>query len=146
MKKFSNMGGGAEHNVLNSPIMIRWSEVILNRAEAYAHNNDEAALADVNAIRTRAGLVGEAQMSAGNRAQRGYAGAEGLLDLVLDERRMELCFEGFRPFDLTRNKKAIDRRYGGYNPYELVPYDDKRIPYLIPNEEVTVSHIPQNPR
>ena len=146
MKKFCNMGGGAEHNVLNSPIMIRWSEVILNRAEAYAHKNDPKAIDDVNVIRARAGLTGDAQMSDGNRAARGYAGDEGLLDLVLDERRMELCFEGFRPFDLTRNKKDIDRRYGGYNPYELISYDDKRIPYLIPNEEVTVSHITQNPR
>lgn len=144
MKKFSNMDGAV--NVLNSPIMVRWSEVILNRAEAYAHNNDPKAIDDVNVIRTRAGLTGDAQMSDANRAARGYAGAEGLLDLVLDERRLELCFEGFRQYDLIRNKRDIDRRYGGYHPYELVKYDDKRIPYLIPNEEVSVSHIEQNKR
>ena len=145
MKKFSNMDGAV--NVLNSPIMVRWSEVILNRAEAYAHKGMETeALNDVNAIRTRAGLVGDAQMSAANRADRGYAGNEGLLDLVLDERRMELCFEGFRPYDLIRNKKDIDRRYGGYHPYAVVKYDDPKIPYLIPNEEISTSHIPQNQR
>ena len=142
MKKFSNMDGGA--NVLNSPIVIRWAEVILNRAEAYAHNNDVTnALKDVNVIRTRAGLVGDARMDEGNYQERGYA---DILDVVLDERRMELCFEGFRPLDLIRNKRDIDRRYGGYHPYELVKYDDIRIPYLIPNEEITVSHIEQNPR
>lgn len=142
MKKFANMDGTP--NVLNSPIMIRWAEVILNRAEAYAHKGEVTnTLLDVNVIRTRAGLTGDAQMKDDNYVARGYT---DLVDLVLDERRMELCFEGFRPTDLIRNKKDIDRRYGGYHPYELVKYDDKRIPYLIPNEEVTVSHIQQNPR
>lgn len=142
MKKFSKMDGGA--NVLNSPIVIRWAEVILNRAEAYAHNNDvNNALKDVNVIRARAGLTGDAAMTSGNIAARGYS---DVLDVVLDERRMELCFEGHRPIDQVRNKKDIDRRYGGYHPYELVPYSDNRIPYLIPNEEITVSHIEQNPR
>ena len=142
MKKFSKMDGGA--NVLNSPIVIRWAEVILNRAEAYAHKGSTAeAIKDVNAIRTRAGLTGEAQMSEANYQARGY---NNIVDLVLDERRMELCFEGLRPMDLIRNKKDIDRRYGGYHPYEVVKYDDKRIPYLIPNEEISVTHIQQNPR
>ena len=145
MKKFANMDGGV--NVLNSPIMVRWSEVILNRAEAYAHKgNEDGAIKDVNVIRTRAGLVGDAQMSATNRAARGYAGDDGLLDMVLDERRMELCFEGFRPYDLIRNQRNIDRRYGGYHPFAVVNYDDPRIPYLIPNEEISTSHIPQNQR
>ena len=142
MKKFSNMDG--ELNVLNSPIIIRWAEVILNRAEAYAHNGAVGnAIKDVNVIRTRAGLTGDAQMSEANYAERGYS---DIVDLVLDERRMELCFEGHRPMDQIRNKKDIDRRYAGYHPYEVVRYDDKRIPYLIPNEEISVSHIEQNQR
>lgn len=143
MKKFANMDGDA--NVLNSPIVIRWAEVILNRAEAYAHKDmvDEA-LNDVNVIRARAGLTGDARMLSTNYAARGYG--SDLVGLVLDERRMELCFEGQRPMDLIRNKRDIDRRYGGYQPYELVKYDDKRIPYLIPNEEISVTHIEQNPR
>lgn len=142
MKKFANMDG--EANVLNSPIMIRWAEVILNRAEAYAKTgNVAAALSDVNAIRTRAGLTGEAQMSESNMAARGYA---NVLDVVLDERRMELCFEGHRPIDQFRNKKDMDRRYSGMQPWEVVSYSDKRIPYQIPYGEISVSGIPQNER
>lgn len=142
MKKFANMDGQA--NVLNSPIIIRWAEVILNRAEAYAHKGDAGrALADVNVIRARAGLTGAAAMTEGNMAERGYA---DVLDVVLDERRMELCFEGHRPMDQCRNKKDIDRRYGGMQPWEVVKYDDIRLPYLIPFGEISVSGIPQNPR
>lgn len=142
MKKFANMDGQA--NVLNSPIIIRWAEVILNRAEAYAHEGDAVnALADVNVIRARAGLTGDAAMTVGNMAERGYS---DVLDVVLDERRMELCFEGHRPMDQSRNKKDIDRRYGGMQPWEVVKYDDIRLPYLIPFGEISVSGIPQNPR
>ncbi len=142
MKKFANMDGGC--NVLNSPIMLRWAEVILNRAEAYAHlNNNAAALKDVNIIRNRAGLDGEAEMTIDNISKRGYS---NILDLVLDERRMELCFEGHRPFDQFRNKKDLNRMYGGCQPWEIISYNDKRIPYMIPNGEISVSRIPQNQR
>lgn len=142
MKKFARMEGG--DNVLNCPIMIRWAEVILNRAEAYAHRGETAnALKDVKVIRDRAGLTGDAEMKESNMAERGYS---DILDLVLDERRMELCFEGFRPLDLFRNKKVVDRRYGGSHPWEVINYDDKRIPYQIPYGEVSVSGIPQNER
>lgn len=142
MKKFANMDGAA--NVLNSPIIIRWAEVILNRAEAYAHKGDEAnTLKDIKVIRERAGLTGEAEMTAANRAARGYS---DLVDLVLDERRMELCFEGHRPMDQFRNKKDLDRRYGGSQPWGVVTWNDRRIPYQIPYGEVSVSHIQQNER
>ena len=142
MKKFANMDGAA--NVLNSPIVIRWAEVILNRAEAYAHKGDITnALADVKVIRERAGLTGEAEMTSANMKERGYS---DIVDLVLDERRMELCFEGHRPMDQFRNKKDLDRRYGGSQPWGVVSWNDKRIPYQIPYGEVSVSHIPQNER
>ena len=142
MKKFARMGGGA--NVLNSPIMIRWAEVILNRAEAYAHKGmKDETLADIKAIRERAGLDGDAEMTTANIAARGYS---DLVDLVLDERRMELCFEGHRPMDQFRNKKDIDRRYGGSQPWSVVSWNDVRIPYQIPYGEVSVSGIPQNKR
>ncbi|MBP5719906.1 MAG: RagB/SusD family nutrient uptake outer membrane protein [Bacteroidales bacterium] len=142
MKKFANMEGAS--NVLNSPIIIRWAEVILNRAEAYAHKGDTPnALKDVKVIRERAGLTGDAEMTAANMAERGYA---DILDLVLDERRMELCFEGHRPMDQFRNKKDLDRRYGGSQPWGIVKWNDSRIPFQIPYGEVSVSGIPQNQR
>jgi len=142
MKKFANMDG--ESNCLNSPIMIRWAEVILNRAEAYAKlGSDDDALTDVNVIRSRAGLSGDALFTTGNYKEQGYS---TILDVVLDERRLELCFEGFRAWDLFRNKKDMDRRYGGYQPYEVVKYSDSRIPFPIPYDETSVSGIEQNAR
>jgi hypothetical protein len=84
-----------------SPKILRLSEVILNRAEAYSKSaNDVGALADLNQIRTHRGLA----------ALVGVTGAP-LLDSILTERRREFMFEGQRVFDLTRNGLAIVRNY-----------------------------------
>ena len=143
MKKFSCQGG--EENNLGSPAYVRWGELILDRAEAYAHigGKDQEALDDVNTIRTRAGLPATAMFTLGNMAERGY---ESVLDVVLDERRMELCFEGFRPYDLRRNKKTIDRRYAGRQPYRTYKYNDTRFMHFLRESEVTASGLPQNER
>ena len=140
MSKFAWQDGDPN---LSSPVMIRWAEVILNRAEANAKlGNDQKALDDVNVIRTRAGLTGDAQMTLGNYASRGYA---SVLDVVLDERRMELCFESNRPFDLIRNKRNIDHRYSGVQPWVEYKYDCDEFLFAIPHDEISVSGIPQNP-
>ena len=139
--KFSNQDGEA---MLTSPVFLRWGEVILNRAEAYAKlDQDQKALDDVNTIRKRAGLSGDALMTKENIAARGYA---SVLDVVLAERRLELCFEGHRYFDVYRNRKQMDRRFVGYHAYEVMDYTDKRIPLLIPLDEINSSGIEQNPR
>ena len=128
----------------SSPVFLRWGEVFLNRAEAYAHkNNVDKALEDVNTIRHRAGLTGEADFTASNMAARGY---DNVLDVVLDERRMELCFEGDRMFSVFRNKKQLDRRYVGYHPWEVINYNDPRIALLIPEDEINATDISNNPR
>ncbi len=127
--------------MLSSPVMIRWAEVILNRAEAYAKTNQaDKALADVNVIRQRAGLSGSQLFSTSNML--GYSNA---LDIVLDERRMELAFEGHRTIDVYRNKLNMDRKYSGVQPYEIVNYNDNKIQYPIPQDEINVSGISQNP-
>ncbi len=138
MKKFS--GNDATCPLLCSPIRIRWAEVILNRAEAYAHlNRDGEALNDVNVIRRRAQLPESAMFSESN--MHGYT---SVLDVVLDERRMELCFEGFRATDLFRNGKTMDRRFAGVQPWEEVAAGDSRFPFRIPFDEISVSGIPNN--
>jgi len=127
--------------MLSSPVMLRWAEVILNRAEAYAKmNNPQKALDDVNIIRRRAGLSGNALFSTGN-----MIGYTNVLDIVLDERRMELSFEGHRAIDIYRNKMNLDRRYSGVQPWEVVDYNDNKIQYLIPQAEINKSNVPQNP-
>lgn len=139
ISKFSYQDGNP---MLSSPVISRWGEVILNRAEAYAHmgGKDAEALADVNVIRTRAGIPAEGMFATGK--MHGYA---SVLDVVLDERRLELAFEGHRTHDLTRNKINIDRQFPGAHPWEVVPYDHNHLLYPIPNNEWTVSGIEQNP-
>ena len=95
---------------------------------------------DVNVIRTRAGIPAEGMFAAGN--MHGYTSA---LDVVLDERRLELAFEGHRLFDLIRNKKQVNREFPGAQPWEIVEPTDDRFQYPIPNNEWTVSGIEQNP-
>lgn len=138
MNKYSYQDGNA---MLSSPVMIRWAEVILNRAEAYAKTNqNDKAYADVNVIRKRAGLPSNAMFTSGN--MQGYTSA---LDVVLDERRLELSFEGHRPHDMYRNKRSIDRKYAGAQPWEIVAHTDNRTVYLIPTDEILQSGVPQNP-
>ena len=136
ISKFSYQDGNP---MLSSPVFCRWGEVILNRAEAYARSGKNAeALADVNVIRTRAGIP---TFTTGNLL--GYKNVE---DVVMDERRMELAWEGHRHFDMCRNKLKMNRRFAGAQPYKIVdPATEQHIIFPIPNNEWTVSGIQQNP-
>lgn len=136
INKFSYQDGSP---MLSSPVICRWAELILNRAEAYAKTGkDQQALDDVNVIRTRAGIP---TFTAGN-----LHGYDNVFDVVLDERRMELAWEGHRMFDVYRNKRNMDRRYAGAQPFAIVEWDkEPHIQYPIPNNEWTVSGIEQNP-
>ena len=136
--KFSGQGGKP---MMTSPVFLRWGEVFLNRAEALAKKNRDAeALADVNVIRSRAGIP---ELSSADLSKLGY---KNTLELVLDERRMELCFEGHRFFDVFRNRLPLDRRYVGYHTWEIIQPGDLRIAVLIPQDEINSSGIAQNPR
>ena len=136
--KFSGQDGMP---MVTSPVFLRWGEVLLNRAEANAkEGNDGKALDDINILRSRAGIP---QLSSGDVNSLGYA---KMFDLVLDERRMELCFEGHRFFDVFRNKLPLDRRYIGYHNWEVIQPGDPRIALLISQDEINASGIPQNPR
>jgi len=125
---------------LSSPVVLRWAEVILNAAEAYAHEGDEThALELVNAIRTRAKIPEEGMFSTAK--MHGYKNA---LEVVMDERRLELAFEGHRMMDVYRNKLNMDRRYPGVQQWKIVPYTENHIQYPIPDAERSVSGIEQN--
>jgi hypothetical protein len=127
--------------MLSSPVILRLAEVVLNRAEAYAKLGEtDEALADVNTIRERAGLSGDELFSKDN--MHGY---DSVLDVVLDERRLELAFEGQRAFDVFRNGLSLDRRYPGVQPAEVISPDNDRIINYIPQSEILVSNIEQNP-
>lgn len=132
MTKFSYQSGV---NTLHSPIIIRLSEVLLNRAEAYAHlNEDQKALDDVNTIRERAGLSGDELVTLTNLSS--THGFSSVLEAVLNERRLELAFEGHRRDDLMRNKIDLDRSFSSAQNItgetEIYPYDGDRQIYYIP--------------
>ena len=136
--KYGYQDGSA---TLSSPVVLRWAEVILNRAEAYARTGKgDEALKDVNIIRTRAGIPATGLFASDK--MHGYASA---VDVVMDERRLELAFEGHRMFDVYRNKQSMNRQYPGLQSWKIVPYDEPHIQYPIPYAEWTVSGIEQNP-
>lgn len=141
--KFSNQGGVA---TLSSPILIRLAEVYLNRAEAYAKTGQaDKAIADVNLIRQRAGLTGTELFSTTD-----LKGLPTVLDVVLQERRLELAFEGHRAYDLYRNGRSLVRNYPGFHNtttgQQTVSPDDKQVVHLIPEAEIVLNpNLKQNP-
>ena len=137
MTKFSYQDGVI---TLSSPVILRLAEVYLNRAEAYAKiGTDDKALEDVNTIRIRADLSGEALFTTSN-----LQGYTSVLDIVLDERRLELFTEGQRTFDIYRNNRVMNRSYPGVHldPEQNTQYiepTDPRIIYFIPQDEILVN-------
>lgn len=76
-------------------IMVRLAEMYLIRAEARAKTNKLVdALADINVIRKRAGVLDAVAVTEAT-----------LLDAIEKERRIELAFEGHRWFDIRRYNK-----------------------------------------
>jgi len=155
ISKFSFQGGSP---TLSSPVMFRLSEMYLNKAEAEAKaGNTTAALNDVDMIRKNRGLTTSLYNGT-------VPAGKTLLATVLKERRIELAFEGHRSFDVYRNKLAMNRTYWGYHlpglkesdidlstqpgnyNNEIINWDNNRIIYFIPIDEVQTNKLcQQNP-
>lgn len=153
--KFSFQGGSP---TLSSPIMFRLAEMYLNKAEAEAKAGQmSAALDDLDMIRKNRGLEGSLYNDV---VPVGYTA----LDLVLNERRIELAFEGHRVFDVYRNKRSLNRTYWGYHlpglketdidlsrqptgyANMIITPDNPKIIYYIPIDEVQTNTLcTQNP-
>lgn len=127
--KFNSYGGSVGED--NIPV-IRLSELYLIRAEAYAElggaANELAAQNDLNAIRDRANLPDINSTGA------------TLIQDILDERRVELAFEGHRFFDLKR--RGLDIPKG--NPVDdcvicTIQYEDYRVVAAIAQAELDVN-------
>ena len=85
--------------------MMRYAEVLLNYAEAINEAADNAtnrqlAVVQLNAIRARAGITGTLDAANFTQAQ--------LRERIRKERRVELCFEEHRFFDIRRWEIAVD--------------------------------------
>jgi hypothetical protein len=133
VNKFPSEG---EINGTDNIPVIRLSEVYLNRAEARAHlGNAVGAQEDLNMIRQRGLSTAPAVTAIG----------QALIDEIKIERRVELCFEGHRLFDLTRYKQDLIR-VDSTAPVSTVAYPDNRFILPIPLVEMDVNpNMVQNP-
>jgi hypothetical protein len=106
--------------------MMRTSEMYLIRAEASLKTstpNVNTARNDLDALRAARGLNA---LSVGDAT---------LADAVQKERRLELCFEGHRFFDLKRQGKEITKEA----PSITLPYADFKVVAGIPQTEMDVN-------
>ena len=132
-------------NMLHSPRLYRLAEMYLIKAEAHAKlGQDQLALDNVNLIRTRAGLSGDQLFRLDN-----LQGYTSILDIVLDEKRMEFFQEAHRAYDVFRNKRTLDRTYcqwQGWSGPPYIPYWSNRILHFVPEREMTINpNLVQNP-
>lgn len=140
LKYFINKCSGQEGQAhLWSPIISRLAEMYLIRAEANAKlGNVNAALEDVNIIRKRAGIPEAGLYTAAT------LGSKTALDVVLEERQLELAWEGHRKFDIFRNNRTLNREYpgthlSGANPkFTIAPTSPDIIDY-IPESQIVIS-------
>ncbi|WP_460541360.1 RagB/SusD family nutrient uptake outer membrane protein [Echinicola sediminis] len=138
---------GQEDQVhLWSPVISRLAEMYLNRAEANAKlGNDALALQDVNILRERAGIPEVGLYTSAN------LGGKSVMDVVLEERQLELAFEGHRKIDVFRNNRTMDRRYpgthlAGNSPvFTVAPTDNAIIEYLPEAQLLVHEGLTQNP-
>lgn len=124
MTKFLSRGGAP--NLDNIPV-IRVAEMYLNRAEAYAHleGQDGQAIADLNTIRTRSGLAPASGLV-----------EDALITEILEQRRLELCFEGHIWFDLKRRGEDVVKPDG-----TVIKFSDYRILSRIPWRDVNATSL-----
>jgi hypothetical protein len=103
--------------------LMRVDEMLLTRAEANLRAGTTVGatpLADINAIRTRAGLPALTSVT---------------LTQILKERRIELAFEGFRLSDLKRNKEStVDPLSNA-----VISWNSPRLVFPIPFREINVN-------
>jgi SusD family. len=120
----------------HSVIKIRLADILLLKAEAYVGKGDAAnATVLVNKIRTRAKLANLSTVT---------------IDDVLNERRLELAFEGQRWFDLVRTDKVfsvmntLNSRDSGRLPMSAV--DNNNVIQPIPQPQIDKNpSMTQNP-
>jgi hypothetical protein len=122
---------------VNNVAVFRLSELYLIAAEAAIKNSDEVnATFYLNKIVERANPAATVSESDVN------------LDRILTERRKEFMAEGHRFFDLVRNKRDIVRSYSkriydNATPL-LIKWDDYRIIFPIPQNELNINPMTQN--
>jgi hypothetical protein len=113
------------------PMVLRVSEMYLNRAEAYLNlNQPENAIADLKVIIARAlqKSVAEIEINASDKTE--------IAALIEKERARELCFEGHNFFDITRRGKDLVRGSTTYSDVKYLAYPSDYFVLPIPQTEL----------
>ncbi len=117
-KKFPTTIGSEDLHI------IRFAEVLLNRAEAYARLDQlELAVADYNRVRVRAGLDP-------HELGVDVIDQQDVLEAIWQERRVELALEGDRFPDLVRTGRAVAVLGIGDRAYQVllpIPASEREI-------------------
>ncbi|CAL1516458.1 RagB/SusD family nutrient uptake outer membrane protein [Chitinophaga sp. MM2321] len=111
---------------------MRYSELLLIYAEALDESKgapDTEAYAAINKVRKRAGL---GDLSGLSKA--------AFKDAILEERRLELCFEGHRWFDLVRTGRLLDAVKAENSFSRNAPIKSHQMLFPIPQREVDANH------
>lgn len=154
-----NCTSGSETTQQHYTPRIRYTEIYLNYAEAANEaygpkgdgGNGYSAYDVIKAIRQRAGVGGNDDPYLEQCA----ASKETMRELIRNERRIELCFENFRFWDLRRWKANLNetvkginwKEDGTYEIFDVEPRDFSDFMYYtpIPNSEILkYSNLSQN--
>jgi hypothetical protein len=121
-------------------------EMYLIRAECNARKNKKTeALNDLNALLVK-------RWKTNTFTHIDTPTADAALQVILQERRKELCFRGIRWTDLRRLNQdprfAVTLKRGllGSTTLFTLPPNSDRYVYPIPDSEILFSGVPQNPR
>ncbi len=123
--------------------VIRTEEMYLILAEAYARKDDSGkAVGYLNQLRKEKFMEGQYTPLLASDFNK-----NSLLDKVYLERRLELCFEGHRWFDLRRTTRPAIEHTGVRGQKAVLKENDPRYVLQIPANELSVNpEIGTNPR
>lgn len=119
--------------------VIRWAEVLLNRAEALVRSGNtvtQQAVDLLNAVRTRSFSTGAYTLAS-------FANAAAFNDAVLLERNMEFLGEGIRNMDLMRLGLTIPGKTSnaGFGTVSAIPSTSESYFWPIPVSELSINNL-----
>jgi hypothetical protein len=129
-----NLNPSSANNQKHYKPHIRYTELFLIYAEAANEawgptgtgNNSYSAYDVIKAIRRRAGV---GTTNGDSYLEEAKSSKEAMRALIKNERRLELCFEGFRFWDLRRWKENMNEQAKGVSfqngNYNIIPVEDR---------------------
>ncbi len=146
-KQYTTFKSGSKTATQAYGFAVRTAEAYLNRAEAYAMQGKvELAMRDINRLR-------KARIKSSSYADLSAPNQEAAMELIKKERRLELCYEQHRWFDLRRwdQPQIVHEFVNEYSPYSSSIYtlnaNDNAYTLPIPVSVINYQpDMPNNPR